>query len=123
VKKVISIAGVKVPAAKFYNDILPTVKKGFLLTLADVAEVMLLEPDIEKRKARLSRAEQLRMLKELTEGALTVEKMSPRLIKFSESSWRRWRKFLESVLDELQGDIEKITACIMSGKIKERQTD
>jgi len=107
-KKTISIAGVRILADKFYGKILPAVKYGFLRNLGLKVEAALLEPNMERRKAMLCRAEQLRMLKELTEGALMLEKMSPKIIKFPERSWRRWRKFFEGILDELSRDIDRI---------------
>jgi len=118
--KTVGIAGVRIAADKFYGEIVPTVKEAFLLSLEGRVEAALLEPDIRKRKAMLSRAEQLRMLKELTEGALTAETMSGRLIKFSEASWRRWRKFFEGILDELQSEVLRITAPAVKCRSKAR---
>jgi len=91
--KTVSIAGVRVAADKFYGEIVPTVKRAFHLNLEGKVETALLELDIEKRKAILSRAEQLRTQKELIEGALMLEKMDERLIKFSAAPWRCWCKF------------------------------
>jgi len=106
-RKTVSIAGVRISADKFYGEIVPIVKHSFLHNLKLKVEAALLEPDMQKRKEMLSEAEQLRMLKELTEGALTAE-MSGQPIKFSAASWRRWRKFFEGILKELQIDIDRI---------------
>jgi len=120
--KTVSIAGIRIPANRFYGEIVPTVKRAFLLNLEGKVEAALLEPDIRQRKAMLSRAEQLRMLKQLTEGALMLEKMDGRLIKFSEASWRRWRKFFEGILDELQNEVLRITAPAVKCRSKARSS-